>query len=319
MVEDDDCRDQLWWDESPSVSQLVSPEDSAIYTLSFLGGGDGLSDVGEWSVGEKEDSVFSDDSLSVEDVSSTSQCPDVISTPSPATQSKASSNTIDELISFVRAAAPAGVYNAAKARRRKKRRCDKAVVPELRAIWRNVKRIFAPFPKPTSPGPNQPSYTLDWSNVNSRFVNNLPKPRMFPKLGCSQDPSFYDEDKKEVETGKWRTKYSTYHKENRRYPILVPNHYNCEVKYGEEAGYMTHLGVIPWREEVYHGHIYDKKQDAWILHAKRMEEDKEKHKSKQKRGATARPKYQKFARPPDTRSTSRACPQGRWSSAGRVK
>ena len=180
-------QEQLWWDNAPSVSQLVSPVDSALYTLSFLTDDDGgLSDVGQWSIQEQEevDDVFSGPSPSdsAEDVSSPSPSSDVIVNPSLVSQSQASSNIIDDLISFVGVAAPAGVYNAAKARRRKKRRCDKAVVPELRSIWQNVERIFASPPKPRSPGP-PPSYTVDWSDVNVRSLNNLPKPKLFPKLG----------------------------------------------------------------------------------------------------------------------------------------
>ena len=316
----DDDQDQLWWDESPSVSQLISPVDSALYTLPFLEEDGGLSDVGEWS--DKEDDVFHDPSPipQVEDVSSASSSGATVITSSSQAQSQASSCMINDLISFVGVAAPAGVYNASKARRKRKRRCDKAVVPTLRAIWRNVDAILNPparpakTSQPSSPGPD---YFVDFAQVNARFHNNLPKADVFPMLGCSQDPAFYDEKSKDVHinTKGYYGYMKCYHQDQKRVPFI----------HGSAPGYMTDLGVVPVPRDVpFQGYVNVPGQ-GWVLKCQRKKDVSKTSlkdggiKSKQRRGASARPKYQKFARPPDTRSASRACSQGRWSSAGWIK
>ena len=322
--QEDDVSSQLWWDESPSVSQLVSPVDSAIYTLSFLGGDGGLSDVGEWSTGEKEDcvSVFSGASHSVEDVTSSSSVDYVDS--SPVSQPQASSTIIDDLISFVGAAAPAGVYNAAKARRRRKRRCDKAVVPYFRAIWRNVDAILNTPARTTQPSPTQSSpYVVDFSNVNGRYYNNLPKAEWFPILGCSQDPEFYDEKTLKKTEVRNQCAYRV-----RCYFYGGPNKLDYSLVHGTALGYMTDVGVVPVPQDVtFQGFTYTVEQ-GWVLKASKREDiakarSKGGYKSKQRKGGHARHMHQEFTRPPDTRSasasTSRTSVQRRRSLAGPIK
>lgn len=142
-----------------------------------------------------EDDVFSGPRDKVDDVSSfSSRSSDVNVNSSLVSESQASSCLINNLISFVGVAAPSGVYNAAKARRRKKQRCDKGIDPVLRSILQNVSTIFAPPSKARSPASALIFYTVD----------GQPKPKLFPKLSCSLDPAFYDEAKKWTKTGQWR-------------------------------------------------------------------------------------------------------------------
>ena len=315
-IQEDDQDQLFWWDESLSVSQLVSPVDSALYTLSFLGEDGGLSDVGVWS--DKEDDVLHDPSPSpkeVVDVSSSSpSSSSTVDTTPPQSQYQASPCLINDLISFVGVAAPAGVYNAAKARRKRKRRCDKAVVPALRSIWRNVETILNPSPrpaKPSQPSSQGPDYFVDFGNVNARYHSNLPKANMFPILGCSQDPEFYElrSAKKIVRTEKSHDYMRCFYNGN--------NEAGYRRVHGQEIGYMTDMGVVPIPEEAtFQGYTYVPGQ-GWVLKCQRRKDVAKVSfkgggiKSKQKRGATARHKYQEFAKPPDTRSTSRVCPRRR--------
>ena len=57
---------------------------------------------------------------------------------------------------------------------------------------------------------------------------------MFPKLGVSQDPDFYDETKKDVPdpSGRRHSYYSKVERVTKSYAAKVPNYYNREVKYG---------------------------------------------------------------------------------------
>ena len=95
-------------------------------------------------------------------------------------------------------------------------------------------------------------YKIDLTNVNVRFLQNIPKPNLYPVSGVSRDPSFYD----------------------RKGMITNPdsNYYNFEVRYGwcryphgNLYGYRTDVGIVPVSDEPIHGHVW--KNGEWILQA----------------------------------------------------
>ena len=95
-------------------------------------------------------------------------------------------------------------------------------------------------------------YKIDLTNVNVRFLQNIPKPNLYPVSGVSQDPSFYE----------------------RKGMITNPdsNYYNFEVRYGwcryphgNLYGYRTDVGIVPVSDEPIHGHVW--KNGEWILQA----------------------------------------------------
>ena len=81
-------------------------------------------------------------------------------------------------------------------------------------------------------------YKVDLSQVNSRFLSNIPRPKEHPVLGCMTE----EEAKAHVN----------------RYRIWKP-----EWKWG----FMTDCGIVPVPEEPVYGHVWSPSYREWILHA----------------------------------------------------
>ena len=123
--------------------------------------------------------------------------------------------------------------------------------PELIQVWRNVDDIVQSPVSTIKHSPDVHYPTVDWSVVNKRFIQNIPTPTLLPILGCSNDPSFYEDVHERSDYGYHRNLGSKFTKDN---------------PFGAISGYVTDAGVITVPKEVFHGHIY---QDGvgWILHA----------------------------------------------------
>ena len=86
-------------------------------------------------------------------------------------------------------------------------------------------------------------YRVDLSQVNSRFLGNIPKPKQFPTLGCMTEA----ESKEKILTGMgW-----------------IQKPYRSQWQWG----YMTDCGVVPVPEEPVYGHVWSDSTRDWILHA----------------------------------------------------
>ena len=81
-------------------------------------------------------------------------------------------------------------------------------------------------------------YKVDLSQVNSRFLGNIPRPKEHPVLGCMT------EEEAEAHVN--------------RYRIWKP-----EWKWG----FMTDCGIVPVPEEPVYGHVWSPSYREWILHA----------------------------------------------------
>ena len=86
-------------------------------------------------------------------------------------------------------------------------------------------------------------YRVDLSQVNSRFLGNIPRPKEYPTLGCMTEA----ESKEKILTGMgW-----------------IQKPYRSQWQWG----YMTDCGIVPVPEEPVYGHVWSPAARDWILHA----------------------------------------------------
>ena len=174
------------------------------------------------------------------------------------------------ILQVIDGVAPNNVFNRGKSERKRgkktKQRIKAAVAPHLFPMWQNVddlvppeETIAKPIVEVASPYP-----IIDMSKVNKRFLSNLPEPELFPVLGCSPDPQFYE--------GKYETLNPGNSIESRR--VLTSKH-DEKYPFGCQFGFLTNLGIVSWssREGAVHGYIWS--GYSWVLHAQRPQ-DKEK-------------------------------------------
>ena len=154
------------------------------------------------------------------------------------------------LLSTISSLAPSLIYDRRKAMRKRKRRVQKMVHPELRSIWTNTAFITNPVNVPTTLSVKYPK--VDWMSVNKRFLSNVPSPSFQPVMGCSSDPTFYEDEYE-------RNDYGYHHNLGSKFSKPHP--------FGAALGYLTDAGAIGIPDCVYHGHVYDAVSQGWILHA----------------------------------------------------
>ena len=86
-------------------------------------------------------------------------------------------------------------------------------------------------------------YKVDLSQVNSRFLGNIPRPKEYPTLGCMTEA----ESEEKILTGMgwiqkpWRSQW--------------------------QWGFMTDCGIVPVPEEPVYGHVWSATARDWVLHA----------------------------------------------------
>ena len=101
---------------------------------------------------------------------------------------------INKLLFCISRNAPGDVYSMKKSVQRRKRRMIKSIHPELRCLFQHSSDLFTTASGSPAPNLRPPVPVVDWTKVNERSLGNLPKPQMFPKLGCSDDPNIYYSD-----------------------------------------------------------------------------------------------------------------------------
>ena len=190
------------------------------------------------------------------------------SAPSENVPTKSQANNfISSLLTFVSRIAPGDVFSATKSVRRKKKRMMKSVHPVLRCLFKHSLDLFTPAPGPVL-NQRPPVPVVDWTRVNERSLGNLPKPQMFPKLGCSEDANIYA-DRIHDHGAHGRINTGTIHAKE-PYP------------FGLEYGFMTDLGVIsinkgdhmedPY-QHVINGHVWSRELHRWVIHARYLEDN----------------------------------------------
>ena len=165
---------------------------------------------------------------------------------------------IDTIISVVHRIAPDLRYSKAKADARRKRQLRKArkkltrsMHPDLRCLWTHVDEVVTPKVKEVRVPPVSPLPSVDWTQVNKRFLSNLPESQSFPLHGCSQDPDFYVPVpvRKEYPFGTKITRFE------------------CHNPFGAEHGYLTDAGIIArgGHGEIVHGYVFSAEHNTWVL------------------------------------------------------
>ena len=160
---------------------------------------------------------------------------------------------ITKITNAIKRYAPNYTFSRAKHERRMTRKMMKMIPKELHCLWRNVDSItgLAPAVVPVS----TPVPKVNWSVVNTRALANVPKPKLYPKHGCSPDPAFYE-------------RYQDYEMRSDGKTLV-----NCKPKhqqanpFGSEWGLETDAGVIDVSGVVVHGHTWSPEKGAWLIHA----------------------------------------------------
>ena len=84
---------------------------------------------------------------------------------------------------------------------------------------------------------------VDFTQLNQRFIGNIPKPYLHPILGCSDDPKFYAR----VDH---RPGIKNFHK---------------EFPHGSEYGYTTNMGIVTVPDYPVHGYVWS--GGEWMVQA----------------------------------------------------
>ena len=235
---DIDCENDLWWDAHYPPSHF--------YTLVFDD-----DDVSLYSLDESyANSLLPLDML--ENVSTPSDMSrDVMMTDMSRDVVKMPENVLmQSVVQLLHLAAPNAIFNPnwREVQRRK------AVHPEFFSLWNCFDSIFSDakdedvnISEEAAPDINY--HTIDLFNVNSRFINNIPKPNRYPVLGVSPDPDFYH---------KW---YQTGDPYKRSQKFLDP------APFGSLFGYETDIGIVPPPTDPVHGYIWSERYGSFVLHA----------------------------------------------------
>ena len=169
---------------------------------------------------------------------------------------------IDGMVEAINTAAPNNIFDARKSLRKRRKKIMTTFVPKMfRSVYKYFDTILAPAPAHKVKVINP---TIDWSRVNKRFLDNLPKEREFPIHGCSEDPKFYEESEMTMSCGRMK---------------IASKHSHDPYPFGSDFGYMTQFGVISIENSVgdlnvpVNGHILN--NGHWVLHAQYPKGDKE--------------------------------------------
>ena len=95
-------------------------------------------------------------------------------------------------------------------------------------------------------------YRIDLTNVNVRFLQNIPKPQLYPVQGVSQDPKFY-------EKGGQNTDNNYYNR------LWYRESGTMRHPHGAMYRYSTDVGIVPVPDDPVHGHVW--KDHKWTLQA----------------------------------------------------
>ena len=271
-VDEEEIRSDLWWDNGSHQYQLYWGE----------------NDIDNWSVFSSEESEEDEKDFSVahrvkarrarlggttaEEVAlSPPPCSPSPTSPSPTPSRRTEPKRdpiITALLRTIHRTAPKSVFNSTRAEILRKERAEiriADIVPsDFRTLWDSAetedekvedvnKPVLDPYP------------VLDWSKVNSRFLNNIPKPGRYPIQGCSLDPAIYEWTHKFHYPEVWGGT-----KEN-----IKPKFETSVAPFGEEWGYRTIAGIISVSNVIHHGYVWD--NGNWTLHAQQPRDEMKKN------------------------------------------
>ena len=181
---------------------------------------------------------------------------------------------IGGMVEAINIAAPGSVFDARKSERKRRKKLMRRMVPRVfQTMWRYCEELLTP-PTPAVKSDHVIRPTVNWDKVNGRFLNNLPKPEAFPVMGCSPDPTFYQEQVEVMPSGNHLKRPSKFDSS------LFP--------FGQGMGYMTQFGPVSISSSVgdlsipMQGYIYDQYL-GWCIYADNpWKKDKQKERTKEK-------------------------------------
>ena len=153
------------------------------------------------------------------------------------------------VLEFLSVVTPSAIYHP-NWREEQKR---KAIHPEFYNLWTSYDSIFSDYKDDIvdikDPAPAIRYHSIDLFNVNTRFIENIPKPSSFPIHGVSPDPDFYHK----LARGEGEYSHKIFYRFNRHSP------------FGSDYGYETHIGIVPPPTDPVHGYIWC--EGSWKLYA----------------------------------------------------
>ena len=264
---DEDILDNLWWDENSHQYQLYWGEDDTdeeddedVFVTELSD-----EDESDYSVAHRVKARRARlGATTAEEVRlPPPPCSPSPTSPSPMPRRRTETTRnpmITALLRTIHYTAPKAVFSSKRSEILKKERNEERIaniIPgEFRSLWdsaeneddaKNVNKSLPPDPYPT----------LDWSKVNSRFLNNIPKPSHFPKHGCSLDPAIYEWTEKVTKTHQCGEVFTSKQKVHPKFEDNFP--------FGHEWGYRTNAGIISVSNVAHHGYVWD--DGNWVLHA----------------------------------------------------
>ena len=219
----------LLWDPSEDFP-VYTPTPSAFYNL-----------------------VFTEESFEDEMISDSETCQIV------QKSSAKECSFVNKIKHFISSNFPNNVFSQQKSDQLKQEILNENVFPEFQSMWRHsiVGDLFIQSPEPneicttTSPATEIVYRTIDFTKVDTRRIANIPKPKLQPKYGCSEEPDFYNK---------------TYWVNGFEYVKSDLNFYKPH-PFGGVDGYETNIGIVPVPEEPVHGHIWSPDSRDWVLNA----------------------------------------------------
>ena len=151
--------------------------------------------------------------------------------------------------------APNNAFSRTKHERKMKKKLLRMIPRELHCLWRNVDSVTGVAPA-VFPVKSAPALKVNWSNVNTRALANVPKPKLYPKHGCAEDPSHYQP-------------YTTtgYSSDGEPKTIHHKSKFEEDNPFGSAYGVETDAGVLSVSGILIHGHTWSEERGIWLLHA----------------------------------------------------
>jgi len=144
---------------------------------------------------------------------------------------------ISKILSCVSKAAPGDIFSRRKYERRREKLMRSLVHPELFSLWQESSQLYEDYKVDyVKPAPLFP--TINLREINARALANIPKPKLQPVYGCSNDPKIHT--------------------------LFSSDGYGCV---GLLYGYETIHGIVPVPNHPIHGYIWDHVNGDWILHS----------------------------------------------------
>ena len=280
---DEEIHDNLWWDDNTQQYQLYWGDDDADEVFSAEESEE-ESDDNDFSVADRVKArrarLGATAAAEVRYTPPPCSPPPTSPPPTPSRRTEIKRDPfITALLRTISRTAPKAVFSSKRSEILKKERSDikiADIVPEeFRKLWdthdeEEEVKIITPDPYPT----------IDWSKVNKRFIDNIPKPSRFPIHSCSPDPAFYawtekkDPENKIVKVPSPFEKYDFYRKKG--WFEAAKGGY----VFGGEFGYDTSEGIVSMDNVVHHGYVWS--NYGWILHAQKANSAEETSKKKYK-------------------------------------